>query len=65
MPGKQCHACKNLTMYKTPTGGKCSQCGYTYNDNPGPGRGYECYECKTYTVKNGKCTKCGRTYGNG
>jgi hypothetical protein len=62
MAGKKCHKCGHLTVFQTPTGGECSNCGYKYEDKPGSGRGYECYKCGTSTVINGKCTRCGAQY---
>jgi|GEM_PF-6429822 len=57
--GKNCPKCKKPNFFTTPTGGKCTNCGYEMKHPPGPGKGTKCMNCGKYTVFNGKCNSCG------
>ncbi|MBQ8693853.1 MAG: hypothetical protein IJ576_08655 [Synergistaceae bacterium] len=65
MAGAKCPQCGSLTFFKSATGGKCTQCGYTMtnpaNDGRG-GKGQKCLNCGKFTVFNGKCRNCGASY---
>ena len=65
MAGAKCPKCHELTFFSTPSGRKCSHCGYEMkvpaNSGKG-GRGDLCSNCKKYTVFDGKCRNCGATY---
>ena len=65
MAGMKCPNCGKLTYFKTPTGGQCSQCGYTGTTSPlggQGGKGQRCLHCGKYQVFNGKCRNYGETY---
>lgn len=67
MAGKKCPNCTNHTFFETPTGGKCSKCGFemTVPANAGKGgKGTKCLKCGKNTVFNGVCRnpKCGAKY---
>lgn len=62
--GSKCPKCGKLTLWKTPTGVKCSNvdCGYSATipaNNGKGGKGKLCPVCKKYQVFNGKCRNCG------
>lgn len=65
MAGMMCPKCEQMTFFKTPTGRKCSKCGYEMivppNNGKG-GQGNKCYNCGKNTVFNDKCTSCGAIY---
>ena len=60
--GKMCPRCAKYTFINTPTGRKCSQCGYEMIVSPGPGKGTKCSNCNKYQVFDGKCRNCGAIY---
>ena len=62
MAGMKCPKCNKLTVFPTPTGKKCSSCGFTIYVPPNGGsggKGRKCLMCGKFTVFNGKCTSCG------
>ena len=65
MPGQVCRQCGKMTFFRTPTGRKCSNCGYEMKTpaNEGrAGRGKKCSNCGKFTVFNDKCRNCGAVY---
>ena len=67
MPGKKCPKCGQMTFYESPSGGRCTKCGFKMNvpANEGKGgRGKRCLNCGQYTVFNNKCRNCGASYTN-
>ena len=65
MAGMKCPKCEKLTFFPTPTGKKCSQCGYSMYVPPNNGKGglgKKCSACGKNNVFNGKCTNCGAIY---
>lgn len=68
MAGKMCPDCGKMTFFQTPTGRKCSQCGYTMTLIPNSGkggRGRKCSNCGKFTVFDDKCNSCGAMYTKG
>ena len=65
MAGKMCLGCGRATFFETPTGRKCSKCGFTMinpaNGGKG-GKGQKCSNCEEFTVFDNKCRSCGATY---
>ena len=65
MAGKLCKKCGQYTFFQTPTGRKCSRCGYEMilpsNSGKG-GRGQQCSNCSKLTVFDNKCKNCGAQY---
>lgn len=65
MSVRNCPKCGEATFFETPTGRRCSRCGYEMkvpaNGGKG-GRGQKCRNCGHLTVFNGKCTNCGAKY---
>lgn len=62
MAGKVCPDCGKATLFETPTGRKCTKCGYSIYLPPNNGKGglgKRCPICGKQSVFNGKCTKCG------
>lgn len=72
MAGKTCPDCGQLTFHKTPTGRKCSKCGYEMKvppNNGKGGKGMECANCGEHKVRDDatspgskRCNGCGATY---
>lgn len=67
MAGMQCPKCREKTFFNTPTGAKCSKCGYTMKTMSNPetgtgGKGKKCSNCREYKVFDNKCRGCGATY---
>lgn len=65
MAGKMCPECGEMTFFKTPTGRKCSRCGYEMilpSNNGKGGRGTRCPNCGKLTVFNNRCTTCGAEF---
>lgn len=62
MAGMLCPECGQQTLFKTPTGRRCTKCGFEVrvpiNENKG-GKGSKCFNCGHFTVRDGKCTDCG------
>lgn len=65
MAGMMCPSCGNYTFHKTPTGRKCTNCGYEMvvpaNEGKG-GLGRKCSNCGKMQVFNNVCRNCGATY---
>ena len=65
MAGKMCPRCGEYTFFETPTGKKCTRCGYEMirpvNNGKG-GKGQKCSDCGQFTVFDGKCRNCGARY---
>lgn len=57
-----CPHCGERKFHETPTGRRCSSCGFTVtrpaNGGAG-GKGHYCYICHKYQVFHGKCRSCG------
>lgn len=67
MAGAKCPKCEKLTMFETPTGKKCSSCGYTMKVSVGSGKGERCLNCGNYQVfsqydGSKKCRNCGAIF---
>lgn len=61
----KCPKCGKPTFFESPTGRRCTKCGYTMYVPPNGGlggRGKKCTHCGKQTVFNGKCTHCGAKY---
>ena len=68
MAGKMCPDCGKMTFFETPTGRKCSKCGYTMILKSGGGKGgpgRKCSNCGKMTVFDNRCRNCGATYKKG
>lgn len=65
MAGMMCPKCGKATFFKTPTGRKCTKCGFEMvipvNEGKG-GRGKKCPNCGKMTVFGNKCSTCGATF---
>ncbi len=65
MAVNECPNCGGHTFFSTPTGRKCSKCGYEmYVPAIGGkgGKGQRCRNCGRFQVFSGKCRNCGAIY---
>lgn len=72
MAGKMCPDCGQMTFHITPTGRKCSKCGYEMKVRPNGGmggKGSACPNCNAHKVRavpgndnRWQCSGCGATF---
>lgn len=62
MAGALCPNCKKKTLFLSPEGRTCTQCGFIARIPTPKGKGKFCVTCKKYQVFNDVCKSCGTKY---